>query len=331
MLDFWSRCARDSRCIAIIGNGFDMAHGLKTGYNDFIDAQDKDTFAEYKAFLEKYCGNTDGWSSFEERINELTYRCYHCSFDDSQSCDDVFRDVEKINALFADLHRYLSDYLVETVTKGKATKRFSVSWAMRGNIPAISFNYTDTAERYTNRVFYVHGSLKEEEIVLGYDFRDEPCLMTADMMYWSKYLCRERLAFSRYLKEQLHISLSDTTYRECMQDISKMQDLKNSGRGFEEEDWATFHHPDTIRSFYAGNPCAYSDAFTAVDLSTIKKIVVLGHGLSADQHYLKDILSRCPKLKKVVIFAYSGETEGSLNAKKAFFQPYCKKVVTRKY
>ena len=75
-LDFWSSRARSSRCIAIVGNGFDMAHDLKTGYNDFVNAQKKETFAEYKAFLEKYCGNADGWSSFEERINELTYNCY---------------------------------------------------------------------------------------------------------------------------------------------------------------------------------------------------------------------------------------------------------------
>ena len=110
-----------------------------------------------------------------------------------------------------------------------------------------------------------------------------------------------------------------------------MQHLKNSGRGFEEEDWATFNYPDVIKSFYAGDPCAYSDAFTSVDLSTVKEIIVLGHGLSADEHYLIDILSRCPKLKKVVIYTYSGEKESSLNAKKAFFQPYCRKVVTRKY
>ena len=331
MLGFWNRFARRSRCIAIVGNGFDMAHGLKTGYNDFVNAQNKDTFSEYKVFLEKYCGNANGWSSFEERINELTYNCYGHSFDDSQNYDDVLQDVKRINALFENLHSYLSDYLIGAPTKGKIAKKFSVSWAMRGNIPAISFNYTNTAELYTKSVLYVHGSLKEKEIVLGYDFREEPCLMTADMMCWSKYLCRERLAFSRYLKEQQRISLNETTYRECMQDVSRMQHLKNSGRGFEEEDWATFNHPDIIKSFYAGDPCAYSDAFTSVALSTIKEIVVLGHGLTADEHYLKDILSKCPKLKKVVIFTYSGENESSLNVKKAFFQPYCREVVTRKY
>ena len=127
MLDFWSRRARSSRCIAIVGNGFDMAHDLKTGYNDFVNAQNKDTFAEYKAFLEKYCGNADGWSSFEERINELTYNCYGHSFDDSQNYDDVLQDVKRINELFENLHSYLSDYLIEATTKGKVRKKLLTS------------------------------------------------------------------------------------------------------------------------------------------------------------------------------------------------------------
>ena len=113
--------------------------------------------------------------------------------------------------------------------------------------------------------------------------------------------------------------MDETTYRECMQDISEMQRFMNSGRGFEEEDWATFNHPCIIKSFYTGNPYAYSDVFSSIDLSTIRKIVVLGHGLTADEHYLKNIIGNCPKLKKVVIFTYSGESERSLNIKKHFF------------
>lgn len=330
-LDFWKKRVRKSYCAAIIGNGFDMAHGLKTGYGDFVKAQNQDAFSEYKAFLTKYCSDAEGWSSFEERINELTYNCYRHSFDDTQNYDDVLQDVNRINSLFENLHTYLSDYLTEATKKGNVTQKASINWALRGNIPAINFNYTNTAELYTKNVFYVHGSLREAEIVLGYDFREEPCLMSAEMMYWSKCLCRERLAFSRYLREHLCISSSETIHRECMQDISRMQYLKNSGRGFDDGDWTTFNHPEIIKSFYAGDPYAYSDAFSRIDLSQITKIIVLGHGLSADEHYLTDILSKCSKLRKVVIFTYTGEDVRSLNAKKAFFRPYCRKVVTCKY
>lgn len=321
---------RSPSCLAIIGNGFDLAHGLKTSYNDFVRAQDQEIFAEYKYFLEKYCGNVDEWNSFEDRINELTYNCYQQLFSDALEQDEVSHDAETINQIFRNLHKYLLEYLNVVMQTQTTTKKRTISKALRGNVCAISFNYTDTAEIYTKNIFYVHGSLKEKEILLGYDYRDEPCLMGLDMMFWSKSLCRERLAFSRYLRKK-NYSPEDEIYRLCMQDIEKVQLLANSGKGFEDEDWETLHNPHVLKDFFANNPHSYSDNFDHIDLSKIKRVVILGHSLSADEHYLSDILRRCTRLKAVHLFTYNGEPVSSLNSKKLFLLPFCKKIVTCHY
>lgn len=140
-----------SDCLAIIGNGFDMAHDLKTGYNHFINAQDSNAFSEYKAFLQKYCCNVKEWGLFEERINELTYNCFCNCFDDTENDVDLLQDIKRINTFFENLNWNLLKYLAEVITKGKVKMKVSVKWALRRNVPAISFNYTDTAELYTKK------------------------------------------------------------------------------------------------------------------------------------------------------------------------------------
>lgn len=318
-----------SRKLAIIGNGFDMAHGLKTSYRDFVYSQNHELFKEYYQFLKKYCGEDPHWYSFEERINDLSMKCFQCLYDDQYDYNEVMQDTIQINLIFRALHSNLSQYLNDEVASKKIKRKLSICKVIGRHTPAISFNYTDTAELYTKNVLYVHGSLKENEIVLGYDFRQEPCIIELEMHFWSKALCRERLHFSRFLKAHYNLSPKQAEYRECMADVEVVQRLVNSGRGF--EDWTSLHHPDIIHEFYEGDPNKYSEVFDFVDPAKIKTIIVLGHSLLSDKHYLRNILNRCSKLKKVIIFTYDGESDGAIRKKKEFFQPYCEKIITHSY
>lgn len=48
-----SKNAASPRCLAIIGNGFDIAHGMKTSYSDFINAQSLEVFLNTSLFSKK--------------------------------------------------------------------------------------------------------------------------------------------------------------------------------------------------------------------------------------------------------------------------------------
>lgn len=63
----------------------------------------------------------------------------------------------------------------------------------------------------------------------------------------------------------------------------------------------------------------------------IKTIIVLGHSLFSDKQYLEALLNECVNLRKVIIFTYDGENENSIQRKKAFFQRFCRKVITCSY
>lgn len=326
---FLRRIAYTSRKLAIIGNGFDLAHGLKTSCYDFVCAQKEGTFKNYNDFLKRYGNGSQHWYSFEERIDEISMQCFQCLYDDQYDYNEVLHDTDQINQLFKDIKGHLLKYLRNEVSGRKIKRKLSICKAVRKSTFAINFNYTDTAELYTKNVLYVHGSLKENEIVLGYDFREEPCFIEYKMQIWSKALCRERLEFSRFLKKRYKLFSEQQQYHECMADIEKMQKALTSGQGF--TDWKNFYHPAIISEFYKGNPYRQADSFDMINPRKIKTIIVLGHSLFSDKQYLEALLNECVNLRKVIIFTYDGENENSIQRKKAFFQRFCRKVITCSY
>jgi len=76
------RTGKKYNCIAIIGNGFDVQHGLNSRYTDFIAATDSSVFDPFKKHYIDYLGDDDKWSSFEEAIDRLSCICYHEQFED---------------------------------------------------------------------------------------------------------------------------------------------------------------------------------------------------------------------------------------------------------
>ena len=85
---FLRRIAYTSRKLAIIGNGFDLAHGLKTSYYDFVCAQKEGTFKNYNDFLKRYGNGSQHWYSFEDRIDEISMQCFQCLYDDQYDYND---------------------------------------------------------------------------------------------------------------------------------------------------------------------------------------------------------------------------------------------------
>ena len=75
--------------------------------------------------------------------------------------------------MFAVLKNELIAYLRNEVTARKIKIIESIKTELTSDTFAINFNYTDTAEMYTDHNFYVHGSIKEDNIVLGYDYQSD--------------------------------------------------------------------------------------------------------------------------------------------------------------
>lgn len=316
------------RTLAIIGNGFDLAHNYATLYKSFVDSTDSESLDIFREYCDKD-GTITTWYSFEENINHLTQELFFQSYMDSDSYDDARQKQSHLTAVFEDIHRLLIKYLRSITESKHVVKLHSVKKHLKRKTVAFSFNYTNVAKAYSCDTYYVHGSLDEDDILLGYDYRDEACLAQYDDMRWSKRICRESLAFRRYLRNDLHLPAGSAEYDERIASLETYQQYENSGRGIDEEDETIiphFHLVDEFLKAYRKNGYLPSISF-----NKISTIVVLGHGIEADRVFLSRIIEKCPRLKKVVIFRYEGESDHSFDMKAEFFKPYCKRIRSAKY
>ncbi len=314
------------RRLAIIGNGFDLAHGLRTSYQDFVTTTGMDFFSEFRSLLIEYCGTDLKWYEFERRINELTIQCFYREMDEDPTVvDRAQTDLQRINKQFRTLHRKLLDYLLSVTRGSKAHRLPNVRRYLPKHTIGISFNYTNTAERYIRDVFYVHGSLREEDILLGYDFRDEPCIANYEETQWSKDTCRTLLAFRRYLRDDLCLAPKTSQYEELLENFEAIEALRLSNRGFEEDDITGWTYENILRR-YLECEASHVSPLHGLSLQNIREVVVLGHSIESDQVYLQELLAHCPRLRKVIIFSYNGESDSDWKKKASFFSPYCKKI-----
>lgn len=315
--------------LAIVGNGFDLVHNLPTSYSQFKDSQETASLASFQQFVAKYCPESSAWTAFEDRINDLSMSCFLRSHNDAFDYDSVISEMQEINKLFDTIRSSLLTYLKRVTSSTEIDVIPSIAAHIDSNTTyVINFNYTATVELYAKKVYNVHGSLAENEIVLGYDYRDEPCVIEFDMMKWSKSLCRERLAFFRFVKERMGLSPSTSLPPSLINEIFEMQSIKNSGKGFEEDDWEDFTHANWLKEFYNGHPECYEEYLPDIEWGHIRNVVVLGHSLTADKTYLQNILDKCVNLQEIILFTFQEERLEDLEKKKQFLGQYTSNIVT---
>ena len=308
--------------LAIIGNGFDMVHGYKTDYQSFVEQINDPDLDFFRSCCENEHSITT-WYSLEESIRILTEKQLLQSFTEECDYESNRKEAERLRSAFQNIHVLLLRYLAKETSRKPIEKLASVERYMTGST-AINFNYTKVAQAYTKKDIYVHGSLEEQDILLGYDFRPEPCLAGYVDICWSKTICREQLAFRRFLRK--HERCNSQT---LLPGLEAYQHWENSGRGIEEEAASfipEYHKVDRILRRIRKH-----GEIPSLNYRRVKTIVVMGHGIKSDQVFLQKIVSACTGLERIVLFRYNGESDESYKAKMEFFHPYCDDIQTVYY
>ena len=166
----------------IIGNRFDIAHGLNTKYNNF-----KEFLNEYnpdlKNVLEDGCNDSDLlWSRFEEALGYLDYDylldVYRdevdigldspglCAHNMIQTIVDIRRTLESLPDV---LNEWISTIDVTDIDQLPLINTYMID----SDNYFINFNYTNTLECVYNidytHIYYIHGSQYHEDLlVLGH-------------------------------------------------------------------------------------------------------------------------------------------------------------------
>jgi len=197
--------------LLIIGNGFDLAHNMKTSYNHFIEYLVEEQFISNKfesAFTlgggieniqelrnEIMNGNAFISENFKNKfIRDLIWEFslkYWCDIENKyfellNTTDErtyFFKDPKTLNSEFEILKNYLVEYLKEQVKDIKAIEIYKKMFALVDSKETIilNFNYTDTLKKlYSNeikesQVIHIHGELSNPKnpIIFGYAANDE--------------------------------------------------------------------------------------------------------------------------------------------------------------
>lgn len=238
--------------LIIIGNGFDISHGLKTQYSEFYKTIPQDLKNNWESLdveLESKCGS---WYDFEDNIDFLTQKWHdkyinHIVGDKLNNNNEkkLIKKIEKINTIFNELTSQLIEYI--SIENDKKTKlKEEVKMEMTDDSYIITFNYTSLIECYTKNVYYIHGSIKENFIVLGYKLRAEMTGIAFEATRYDKRKLREILNFRRYLlanESNLQI------INEEMNIFLKQVDRLFSGKG----GYIFEYSPSTINKIYKEN------------------------------------------------------------------------------
>lgn len=157
--------------ILIVGNGFDLNQGLKTGYCDFIKSEDFVTLLSENslAYHLKEKHELVNWIDIE---NELTdYSLKRVSPNEAHILKKEFSDIS--NALM----NYLKSINYCNIHKEKESYKL-IAKIIEEDFLIIDFNYTNTIKeilknlgisdnQITERLIKIHGSLDEGDIVFG--------------------------------------------------------------------------------------------------------------------------------------------------------------------
>jgi hypothetical protein len=179
----------DNKTLYIIGNGFDLHHGLKTGYDNFcryVRRYDEELYD----FLERYVDldiNKKGlWCNFEIGLATFDHAAYYSDYDNTNPIEDDNFKLSHMNGV-ADELRELSKtmiYKLQTALhdwlNGKKYKRNKhLSLPLDINAKYLTFNYTDTLQRLYSipdeNILHIHHSIatRGNDLVFGHGTKVE--------------------------------------------------------------------------------------------------------------------------------------------------------------
>ncbi len=194
--------ANDPYTVLIIGNGFDLNQGFKTGYKDFMESDFFKSIVENNKLARFLKSKQDAsltdnhkslrWIDIEKELKQYSLFSEHRQ----GMRDDLKND-------FIELKQKLVTYIksIDTTKINKEAKSFEIIQDMVDKSSAyliLDFNYTDTSEQILkllvppdeikNRIIKVHGSVQNENIIFGVEDGADLVLRDHDFLRKSHHL-----------------------------------------------------------------------------------------------------------------------------------------------
>lgn len=231
--------------LVIIGNGFDLAHGLKTVYSDFRAWLFKHGQKDFVRSMEDiFYGLYESdenrlWSEFESALGKIDIDEIHYRYQEDHNGKDVFDDVIEPTVLsirenFTNWIKDINTHLVQPI------------FSLPKSAHYLSFNYTDTLETFygipKKRICHIHGSIIDNT-QLVYGCQNDPVPLSVldkeekdNIQYLVRYKTAE-LVNSGLKKNTVENIQKNVKFFERLGNIKKVLVI---GHSLAEVDWPYF-------------------------------------------------------------------------------------------
>jgi hypothetical protein len=174
------------KILYIIGNGFDIHHGLKTKYTDFyqyVSANNVELETQLENYFNFQVDKNYLWKSFESDLCHFDFKSFYDTYDHTDVLSDNFKPSERFG--LEDEISAEADDLVQTVRSEFLNWIESVEYPdieslrdkiihLREGSTFMNFNYTDTLEEIygvsKNDILYLHNNANDMsgELIFGH-------------------------------------------------------------------------------------------------------------------------------------------------------------------
>lgn len=284
------------KTIFVIGNGFDLAHDLKTSYGDFIDSiDDNKSYKNNLLHILKRHRKTGNWSDIEytyfsflknsDNLRVYLYKTFDFNVDDysSQHLDENFNKIKTL----------LEEYLNNEQKNLKLIDAYRELFNEFNNDETLilDFNYTNTVSEYLNKFnlsiqhIKIHGELLKPHnpIIFGYAANEEEAKFLTDKN--DEYLMKNI--------KKLRYKLSDNESR-----FKTMLDISSS----------------MIDVYIVGHSCGLSDRLILNELFTHKNVEKITQLYYKDMEgYLKTAINIDRVIDDYIVKDKTGKSFHKLN------------------
>lgn len=282
-LELFQDTLSDNRILYIIGNGFDLAHGIKSSYWNFREWLGNNR-SNLIGMMDIFFSNQrDVWSNIEQALGEyneesiLDYCRPDEEFDYDHSLSSSARVEDSPMTFFQPVLEEFRDAFrdwVDSIEISGIEKVYKLNTDSR----YLSFNYTDTLETEygiaQNKITHIHGSrLNDEEYIIGHNNNRNPSSVWDD----------DGLTFEQQAYENIIVWMNEFTKQ------------------------------------YNRNIANHSSFFDS--LYDIKQIIVIGHSMSkVDWPYFREIIKNIGKEIPWIVYCHSIDDRNNTNLFKSVFE-----------
>lgn len=289
-----------SSALVIIGNGFDLMHGVKSSYWEFQKTIGKNSPLRF--YMETYLDTSDLWSNLEDSLGRLNYSMFlnpdvidmwldnFGAYDPDAQAADFFGAVETAIAPTFEIPRELNHRFkkwVKTLSVESKDRPFTM---LHGDYKVLSFNYTEFIENLygakQDNICYIHGCRKNRknckpgELILGHrpGMEDEQ---------WDKVKLKPfkfKDPYKRYIMESALETAAreaawyeESTTKKCSDIIKNHQQFFDELSGIEEV-YVIGHSLSEVDYPYFREVCKKSNAKWCIgyhSLDDMKRLLIL--------------------------------------------------------